>query len=1612
MAAVPTIDLTLADSDNEDIFYSFSSSTSMDNTDIRKETIKTKKAGVKPSQFGGSIKQPLSHPYKVSLSKNKNYNILSENETITNRDLSIEGNTKSFNMANRHDVLGREIMGSPNDNEEKKDSNLNKQTTELFSENEYANSAKDQEQNETDKEIIQDRTQKEEFANIPSLYFSKDYNGSEDDFEPNYSEDGTFKFQNDSNSNLNNNRSKEKDRNIKTEESHLKKDEDPTKEATAMNYNAFPFGAGASPKSEVVSDFIDITTKIYNSEPTLPSPSNVMPDEYMVKKEMSGVDKNATVRLAGLRSDVPSLEQKQSELFKHFSEQPFSINEVDSTNKRKYSSDSEDKNTVKRPILPLRHLDDETYEVSATEQENTSIIILSDEEEPDVPMGDVQNNVPLPELTTEDKFSGVMPEVISLLDLPNINFDSPFIEKANDSNSAIMPEKHTHRDVKSEQAIEYFHKESNSLETLKQDHQVLLKELNSKEAELRNALNSSKTNSEILRRKLTRREKEVSDAERHWQLLLTLMNRSGRTVSSTQQILVDEAQNQYNIAKEKRQLTKAKLDSINMKMYNYNEQWKSFVHLKNIKLQKSLTALEQSIRENEASETVNKRNEHLAEKEKLDQLLKEGTLSFSKYKQLTGEIQKKLNDLNLEDQRKRDTSRNTPIIQQPLAKRDLFIKSIDTAKNLLAKNTSRTEMTKQILYKHLDNLITYKNVFEGGKSLIDVNRRNIAHESAQVLFTNGVKMPIVFETLQDYGIKFSNPSLVNPDRRAQYFKSIEVARDLIMKSNRSEDAKRKITRFLNILEEFRKDIDTGFPPTPLKREGVGKAVVGLRQQGLKMEKLYENLRKYKVPLTNEELLQQSYLFPANSGQPLPSNWNTMESAENDNSTNSNMSMQDEFHISNMHAAEDQEQIRALLENVKQSESIIDGEALTPEDMTVNLLKHQRLGLHWLLQVENSAKKGGLLADDMGLGKTIQAIALMLENRSEDHKCQTNLIVAPVSVLRVWKGEIETKVKKRAKFNTFIFGGAGNGKVKYWKDLARYDAVLVSYQTLANEFKKHWPEKLGGEQKQLPAVPHIQALNALKTRNEYYSPFYCNDSMFYRVLLDEGQNIKNKNTRASKACCTINSMYRWILSGTPIQNSMDELYSLIRFLRIPPYHKEQRFKLDIGRFFQKNKQYEYDNEDRKNALKKVRVLLNAIMLRRSKADKIDGQPLLELPPKIVEVDESQLKGGELEFYTALESKNQALAKRLLNNSARGSYSGVLTLLLRLRQACCHSELVVMGEKKAEGTKVANGKSFENDWLRLYFKIGHMSDDAQAQVITSMDSMTCFWCMEQLEPEAMSILTGCGHLICDTCIEPFIEESSLLPQAKKAKGGALVLPCKDCQRLTNEKEIVSHKLYDQVINQGFTREDLHAEYLSEMERQKLQQKNVYVPDFEKLEPSTKIEQCMEVIQRVFDESPTEKIIIFSQFTTFFEILEHFLRNRLNIPYLKYIGSMNAQRRSDVINEFYRDPEKRVLLISMKAGNSGLTLTCANHVVIVDPFWNPYVEEQAQDRCYRISQTKKVQVHKLFIKNSVEDRIAELQKRKKEMVDSAMDPGKIKEVNSLGRRELGFLFGLNGL
>lgn len=103
---------------------------------------------------------------------------------------------------------------------------------------------------------------------------------------------------------------------------------------------------------------------------------------------------------------------------------------------------------------------------------------------------------------------------------------------------------------------------------------------------------------------------------------------------------------------------------------------------------------------------------------------------------------------------------------------------------------------------------------------------------------------------------------------------------------------------------------------------------------------------------------------------------------------------------------------------------------------------------------------------------------------------------------------------------------------------------------------------------------------------------------------------------------------------------------------------------------------------------------------------------------------------------------------------------------------------------------------------------------------------------------------------------------------------------------------------------------------------------------------------------------------------------------------------------------------MLLSLRAGNAGLTLTCANHVFIMDPFWNPFVEEQAMGRAHRIGQTREVFVHRVLIAGTVENRIMELQELKKHLIESALDERGMKSISQLNRRELGFLFGLNSL
>ena len=169
------------------------------------------------------------------------------------------------------------------------------------------------------------------------------------------------------------------------------------------------------------------------------------------------------------------------------------------------------------------------------------------------------------------------------------------------------------------------------------------------------------------------------------------------------------------------------------------------------------------------------------------------------------------------------------------------------------------------------------------------------------------------------------------------------------------------------------------------------------------------------------------------------------------------------------------------------------------------------------------------------------------------------------------------------------------------------------------------------------------------------------------------------------------------------------------------------------------------------------------------------------------------------------------------------------------------------------------------------------------------------------------------------------------------------------------------------------------------------------------SSKLEQCIEIVQEATNSG--HKILLFSGYTSMFEYLEKELKQR-NIKYFKLTGATKVDERINLVDEFNENPEIKVFLISLKAGGTGLNLTGADMVIHYDPWWNISTENQATDRAYRIGQKNNVQVYKLITKNSIEEKIYELQEKKAKLADNMLDT-KTTFISKLSQDEIMDLF-----
>lgn len=333
---------------------------------------------------------------------------------------------------------------------------------------------------------------------------------------------------------------------------------------------------------------------------------------------------------------------------------------------------------------------------------------------------------------------------------------------------------------------------------------------------------------------------------------------------------------------------------------------------------------------------------------------------------------------------------------------------------------------------------------------------------------------------------------------------------------------------------------------------------------------------------------------------------------------------------------------------------------SPFELAQPLYPHQCEAVAWMLEREsgaNAPSRGGILADEQGLGKTVSAIALCLAARSLEMKAREKrrargeslpeewgdspwgvLVVAPLSVATQWVAELKDKVLEGYQPSVYLHHGQGRTRSPF--GLVDYDVVVTTYGVLVSEAAAG---KKGGP------------LSRVQWR---------------RVFLDEAHLIRNHKTAMAKAALQLHAEKRWCLTGTTVHNTVDDLWTLFQFLQ---YRFKGSYPLVQWQIEWKRELQSLNDETRQNKFKELDTFLRPILLRRTKE-------ILNLPPREIELRRLEfICADEQQFYASVQERAEVEIRRLMEQATgRNLYMNALYHLLRLRQACCHPNLVALSE----------------------------------------------------------------------------------------------------------------------------------------------------------------------------------------------------------------------------------------------------------------------------------------------------------------------------------------------
>ncbi|KAI1074222.1 SNF2 family N-terminal domain-containing protein [Whalleya microplaca] len=554
--------------------------------------------------------------------------------------------------------------------------------------------------------------------------------------------------------------------------------------------------------------------------------------------------------------------------------------------------------------------------------------------------------------------------------------------------------------------------------------------------------------------------------------------------------------------------------------------------------------------------------------------------------------------------------------------------------------------------------------------------------------------------------------------------------------------------------------------------------------------------------------------------------------------------------------------------------------------------------------------GVIIADSMGLGKTLTMIALvatdleatepltadMEDSETGKQDITATLVIIPPPLLDTWEEQLFEHV---AEGTLRYRRHHGKNRAIGVEEFETVNIVLTTYHTVSAE----WKQDTGK------------------------SPLFS--VHWRRIILDEAHFIRNGNARMARAVCDFKPVSRWAVTGTPIQNRLGDLASLLQFIRVYPYSDPKQFDADISRPWKSGEDEE--------AVRRLKRLSACLLLRRAKE-------AINLPPRRDLIRTVDFTPEERTTYEQIKRQTITNIDEALGNNTGPSkpyvYVNALQQIESLR-LFCNLGLHYHSRHEKQPQRSSDPDQWNNIAQRAFNSHREMA------------SITCLLCSSTLgltetlldnsvQPTEKAQFTNCSKFVCIDCV------------VKMNRSGDTI-SCGHTPPCSTAPVSTSSVTLEEVEN--------------------------FITHQPRKAPLTLPSKIRALIDDIKGLPIGVKCIVFSTWRFTLDLIKGGL-DEAGISSIRFDGKVPQKDRQTVVGTFRSDPNVRIMLLTLSCGAVGLNLTVASRAYLMEPHWNPTMEEQSLARIHRLGQIREVETVRFYVRDSFEEQVRKVQESKKQL------------------------------